>query len=105
MAEISNYLGDVQRYDADANPDTVNKIVKHLGIALSSKDSSLVAVSQDTEVARVRDKWGIGKLGLDDAGSDALIKQVATEMSGDREKQRVTFYYLMAKHANKLETL
>jgi hypothetical protein len=105
MADLSNYLEDVRRYDSAADEQAVGKIVKHLGIALTATDSSLVAVSQDHELARVRDKWGVSKLGLDDAGSDALIQQVASEMSGDREKQRVTFYYLMAKHANKLDAI
>ncbi len=105
MADVSDYIEDVRRYDSGADTETVGKIVKHLGIALTANDSSLVSVSQDHELARVRDKWGIGKLGLDDAGSDALITQVADEMSGDRNKQRVTFYYLMAKHANKLDML
>ncbi len=105
MADVSDYIDDVLRYDSGASTETVGKIVKHLGIALSSKDSSLVSVSQEQELTRVRDKWGIGKLGLDDAGSDALISKVADEMSGDHNKQRVTFYYLMAKHANKLDMI
>jgi Protein of unknown function (DUF2853) len=105
MADVSDYIDDVRRYDAGADTDTVGKIVKHLGIALTSKDSSLVSVSQRQELDRVRDKWGVSKLGLDDAGSEALIAKVASEMSGDHNKQRVTFYYLMAKHANKLEML
>ena len=31
--------------------------------------------------------------------------KVAAEMSGDRAKQRVTFYYLVAKHTGKLGSL
>jgi hypothetical protein len=105
MAQVANYIEDVRRYDSGADEQAVDKIVKHLGIALTANDSSLVSALDQRERDRVRDKWGVGKLGLDDAGSEALIEQVATEMSGDRNKQRVTFYYLMAKHANKLETL
>ncbi len=105
MANVADYIEDVRRYDAGADTDTVGKIVKHLGIALSSKDSSLVSVSQPQELDRVRTKWGVGKLGLDDAGSAALVTKVGDEMSADRNKQRVTFYYLMAKHANKLDML
>ena len=105
MAKVEDYIEDVQRYDAAADIDVVRKVVNHLGIALTNKDSSLVSASDQTEKDRVRDKWGIGKLGLDDAGSAALVEQVATEMSGDRNKQRVTFYYLMAKHSGKLSSL
>jgi hypothetical protein len=105
MANVADYIDDVRRYDSGADEAKVGKIVNHLGIALQSRDSSLVSASDQTEKDRVRDKWGIGKLGLDDAGSAALVEQVATEMSADRNKQRVTFYYLMAKHAGKLGDL
>src|SRR5262245_12038310 len=44
---MTDYLADVQKYDAKASAETVNKIVKHLGIALRNKDSSLVAASDE----------------------------------------------------------
>jgi Protein of unknown function (DUF2853) len=105
MASASDYIEDVRRYDSGAGEDTVGKIVKHLGIALQGKDSSLVSASDPTELNRVRDKWGIGKLGLSEAEAGLIVDKVATEMKADRNKQRVTFYYLAAKHAGKLESL
>jgi Protein of unknown function (DUF2853) len=105
MAKASDYIADVQRYDTGASEDTVGKIVKHLGIALSRKDSSLVSASDKSELERVRDSWGVKKLGLESDAAMALTSQVAGEMKADREKQRVTFYYLVAKHAGKLESL
>ena len=41
----------------------------------------------------------------DDAGSDAIIERVCEEMKGDRNKNRVTFYYLVAKYMGKLSDL
>jgi len=103
---MSEYLDDVKRYDADASPDTVDRIVKHLGIALRSRDASLVSCSDPSELERVREKWCNKKLGsTNDAGADEIITRVCQEMSADRNKSRVTFYYLVAKHMGKLGDL
>ncbi|RUY12938.1 DUF2853 family protein, partial [Mesorhizobium sp. M7A.F.Ca.CA.004.12.1.1] len=40
---MADYLADVKKYDASASADVVDKIVKHLGIALRNRDSSLVS--------------------------------------------------------------
>ncbi len=111
MANAAEFIGDVQRYDPGASEETVGKIVRHLGIALQRNnsggltDSGLVAASDPTELARVRDKWGIGKLGLDEGSAALIVDKVAEEMKGDNRKNRVTFYYLAAKHAGKLGDL
>lgn len=103
---MSEYLADVQRYDSRAVADVVDKIVKHLGIALQSKDASLVSCSDSSELDRVREKWCMKKLGAtDEAACDAVIEKVCETMSGDRNKQRVTFYYLVASEMGKLGDL
>lgn len=102
---MSDYLGDVQRYDSGASGETVDKIVKHLGIALRSKDASLVSCSDQTELDRVIEKWCGKKLGLGEAAGAELVTKVCEQMSDDRQKARVTFYYLVAKHAGKLGDL
>lgn len=103
---MSDYLADVQRYDSGADAADVDKIVKHLGIALRNADSRLVSCSDPSELARVRESWCGKKLGMtDDAASDEIIAKVCEQMSGDRNKSRATFYYLVAKHAGKLGAL
>ncbi|MEL6435889.1 MAG: DUF2853 family protein [Pseudomonadota bacterium] len=103
---MSDYLADVQRYDAGVDSAIVDKIVKHLGIALRSRDASLVSCSDQSELDRVREKWCGKKLGVtDDAAADEVIGKVCEEMKEDRNKQRVTFYYLVAKHFGKLGDL
>lgn len=104
MAEAVNYLADVRRYDAGASEAVVQKIVKHLGIALNSPDSRLVACSDQTEKDRVKTSWVEGKLGLS-GDTQMLINDVCEEMKGDVNKQRVTFYYLLAMHTGKLGDL
>lgn len=103
---MTDYLADVQRYDSTADGDVVQKIVKHLGIALQSRDASLVSCSDKSELDRVREKWCMKKLGATDAGAaDAVIARVCEAMKADRQKQRVTFYYLVAKDMGKLADL
>ena len=109
MADYNDFLPDVKRYDAAADEAAVKGIVKHLGIALAKKgsDSSLVSASDKSELDRVRESWLKKKLARSeaDADLDAAIADVATTMKADSRKQRVTFYYLLAKKYGVLETL
>ncbi len=103
---MSDYLADVQKYDAGADADVVQKIVKHLGIALRSRDASMVSCSDKSELDRVTAKWCMKKLGETDAAAgDAVVKKVCDTMKDDRQKSRVTFYYLVAKEMGKLGDL
>lgn len=103
---MSDYLADVQRYDAGADADIVGKIVKHLGIALRSRDASLVSCTDSSELDRVRASWCMKKLGQSDEGKcDTTIASICETMKGDRNKQRVTFYYLVAKSFGQLGDL
>ena len=111
MAKESDFFADVLRYDPSADEGTVTKIVKHLGVATQTDnlgmltDSGLVSATDPVELERVREKWGIAKLGLDEGSAALIVNDVADEMKDDRRKNRVTFYYLAAKKAGKLDTL
>jgi outer membrane protein OmpA-like peptidoglycan-associated protein len=98
MAE--DWLKDVRIYDADADEGVVASIVKYCGIALQSRDSSLVAMSDPKEVELVRENYLKKKLGLTDSDESltASILSVGQVMKADRTKNRVTVYYLLAKH-------
>jgi hypothetical protein len=103
---MTDYVADVRRYDAKADEAIVGKIVKHLGIALRNKDSSLVSCSDQAELDRVREKWCVKKFGATDmAKCNDIIGKVCETMKADRTKGRVTFYYLVAKHMDKLGAL
>ncbi|RYD42341.1 MAG: DUF2853 family protein, partial [Sphingomonadales bacterium] len=98
MAE--DWLADVRKYVADADETVVAGIVKYLGIALRSRDSSLVSFTDKKETDRVRENFLRKKLGLtdDDATLDAAISSVGERMKGDTTKNRVTVYYLLTQH-------
>lgn len=106
MAEpLSYYVDDIKKYASGVNEAAVQGIVKHLGIALHNKDSSLVSASDPTETARVRDGFMKKKLGLTepDTALDAALKSVLDKMKADRTKERVTVCYLLAEHYKKLD--
>ena len=102
---MADYLADVKKYDPGADEAAVAKIVKHLGIALKSRDSSLVSATDKKELDRVRDSWGVKKLGVDQAKAEAAVAKVAKAMAGDSSKSRVAFYYMVAKDLGKLSSL
>ena len=79
-------------------------IVRHCGIALQSRDASLVSFTDPKELERVRESFLKKKLGLtdDDAALDAAIAKVGETLAGDRTENRVTVYYLLADHYDKL---
>ena len=97
MAE--DWLAGVRKYVANADEAVVGAIVKYLGIALRNRDSSLLSFTDKTETDRVRENFLKKKLGLthDDATLDAAIADVGQQMKGDRTKNRVTVYYLLAE--------
>jgi len=79
-------------------------IVRYLGIALRNRDSSLVSFTDKDEVARVRTNFLQKKLALThpDGELDEAIATVGEQMKGDRNKNRVTVYYLLADRFDKL---
>jgi hypothetical protein len=94
-----DYSQDIQKYTASVDAAAVAGIVKHCGIALQSKDASLVSASDPEELARVRESFLKKKLGLTqgDGDLDAAIGGVMTAMQAERNKSRVTVYYLLAE--------
>lgn len=105
--DIAKYVADVKKYASNVNDKAVQGIVRHLGIALKNRDSSLVSGSDPEEMKRVRESWCKKKLGVgdSDADIDAVCKKVIGRLKDDRSKERVTVYYLLAEHYGKLDAL
>ncbi len=101
------YYDKVAAYDADADAAYIRAIVNHLGIALQSRDGQLVACSDAAERDTVRDSWLVKKLGVngETEALDAKVLSVCKAMKADRMKDRVVFYYLLAKQEGKLAVL
>lgn len=101
------FSDDIKRFATIVDDAAVAAIVKHLGIALQSKDASLVSMTDKKERDRVRDSWLKKKLGLthDDVTLDQAILEIGDRMKADTRKQRVTFYYLLAEKFERLKAL
>jgi len=96
-----------ERYDADASEAVVMTLTKYLGASLSNRDAKYVACGDEEERNTVRDAFLKKKLGLKDDNEvlDAKVMAVCTEMKPQRMKDRVSFYYLLAKNEGMLNDL
>ena len=100
---MSHQLESIQRFSPDARQETVEAIVKHLGIGMQTADGKTVAVSETSELDRIRDGFCAKNLGLPPDKAELLIQEVCEIMQHDTAKSRVTFYYLLAEKAGKLD--
>lgn len=99
----SEYLAKTQDYDADADNAVVTKIEKYLGASLKNRDAKYVSCGDETELDTIVKGFMKKKMGIDD--KDAAmekVKAVCLTMKPTRMKNRVTFYYLLAKNEGKL---
>ena len=101
---VHDWSHDVKKYVPAANEAAIAGIVKHLGVALQSRDASFVACDDKVERDRVRESFLKKKLGLaeSDVGLDKSIVEICQKMHGDRDKSRVAFYYMLAEKYGKL---
>lgn len=101
---MTDYLADVKKFAQNVNEAAVEGIIKHLGIALRNKDSSLVSCSDQAELDRVKNGFIRKKLAIvaDDATIDALLAGICAHMKADKTKERVTFCYLVAEKYGRL---
>jgi Protein of unknown function (DUF2853) len=104
MADITGYVENIKQYTGEVHEGAVQGIVRHCGIALQSKDASLVSASDPAELERVRESFLVKKLGREEseADLDAAVAAVVGKMSAERNKSRVTVYYLLAEHFKQL---
>ncbi|MEP3654904.1 MAG: DUF2853 family protein [Litorimonas sp.] len=103
VEEESEYLRVTREYDADVDSAVVTKIEKHLGASLTNKDSKYVACSDETELETIVKGFMAKKMGIEDKDAAmAKVKAVCETMKPTRMKNRVTFYYLLAKAEGKL---
>ncbi|MEM7729418.1 MAG: 50S ribosomal protein L15 [Pseudomonadota bacterium] len=98
-----DYLGKTQDFDADADEAVIAKIEKYLGASLSNKDAKFVSCGDESELETIAKGFMKKKLGVEDkAEAMEKVKAVCEQMKPHRMKNRVTFYYLLAKNEGKL---
>lgn len=99
-----DWAADVKKYVTEPDEAAIKGIIRHCGIALQSRDSSFVSCTDKAERDRVRDGFLKKKLALaeSDGDLDKAVLDVCQAMKADRDKPRVTFYYLLAQKYGKL---
>jgi predicted RNase H-like HicB family nuclease len=104
MADITWYVENIKLYTGEVHEGAVLGIVRHLGLALKSNDSSLIAASDPAELEQVRESFLVKKLGREESEAelDAAIASILNKMSTERRKSRATVYYLLAEHFGQL---
>ena len=100
-----DYATDIAKYTANVDEKAVEKIVKYCGIALQSRDASLVSCTDAAELDRIRKGFAVKMLGLEGVACDEAMNAVCEKMKADKMKHRVTFYYLLAEAAGKMDAL
>ena len=100
---MAEYFMDIQKYTDTVDEEVVTGIVKHLGIALRSRDASLVSCKDKVELYRVRKSFLKKKLQLtlSDGELDQAIGEVCETMKNTSNKYRVKLYYLLAEKFDK----
>ncbi len=102
-SDESEYLRVTREYDAKVDEAVVTKIEKYLGASLKNRDAKYVACSDETELETIAKGFMKKKMGIDDKDAAMQkIKAVCETMKPTRMKNRVTFYYLLAKNEGKL---
>ena len=90
--------------DSKVTEAQVTAACKYLGSNLFKKDASLVAYSDKTELAGIRDNFVKKKLGVkdSDADIDAAIKKVGEAYGMSvRNKKRAVVYACLMRHYGK----
>ena len=102
---MSEYVEDVSKYTDNVDADIVDKLIKYCGIALRTADGKLVAATDKKELDAVRDGFAKKKLELSPDEAQAGIDKTVATLKGVNRKNRVTFYYLLAKHTGTLDKI
>ena len=100
---IKQSTQQLKEIGVDVDSDLLEKVVKGLGIANDSLDSSLVAAADPNELKRIQKSFLEKKLFLmdDDDANESAIQEVAGQLGQFKQKQRGAFYYLLTKKFGK----
>lgn len=104
MTDISKYVENVKKYASNADELAIAGVVRHCGIALRNKDSSLVSGSDPAEINRVVQGFCKKKLARTESDETILdtVTKVLIKMKPENHKSRVTVYYLIAEQYEQL---
>lgn len=98
MAIPDKHLKDISKYDSTVDMKLANALYKRLAGAMARNDARTVAFSDKKELSRIRNGYLKKTLEITDRKkADAAIEAVGEKMKKDRNKSRITAYYLLAQ--------
>lgn len=98
-----DHAADISKYTDQVDKVALAAMEKTYRLVLSKPDTALVAWSDSDELETVKKNFLIKKLGLTEADAlDAGLTAVGAKLKGVNRKSRLTVYYLLAEHFNKL---
>jgi hypothetical protein len=99
--QVEKCCTDINKYN-QANQELVAAMLKTYRLVMSKADTRLVACSDPAELDTVKKNFLQKKLGLklSDEELDALIADACEKMKATRQKNRLTFYYLLVEATN-----
>lgn len=81
---------------SDIDHDLLDTLVGRLRLIVDNKDAILVSGTDPSELETVRKNFVVKKLGINDKDKGiAAVNDVASQMSGIKQKNRAAFYYLV----------
>ncbi|MGB0869612.1 MAG: DUF2853 family protein [Flavobacteriales bacterium] len=94
---LETYGAEMTKLGLSFDADLLKLVTKGLGPSIYNADSSKVSSSDQSELDRVKEKFLIGKLGLEDGAEldSAIADVVETLGASNRNKYRAIFYYLL----------
>ena len=101
---IVKYKKDLEtKFQVNPDMDLLKKITIGLGPSIYNRDSGNISSSEESELERVKEKFLIGKLGLDEEDDlDTAIHNFLQQYGRThRTKYRAVIYYLLVKHYGK----
>ncbi len=96
-------VDDVKKHNGSVDENMVANMLKSYRLVMSKSDTRLVACGDVNELETVKKNFLIKKLGMKESGDnlDNLVAAVCEKMKSTNQKQRLTFYYLLAHAAGK----
>ncbi|MEM7574811.1 MAG: DUF2853 family protein [Bacteroidota bacterium] len=96
-SEISHLREDLDKLGIHYHEGLIDAIISYLEPAIHNADAALVACSDKTELATIKNNFLKGKLGLEDEEAmDKAIMEVCHHLGeSNNKKHRATFYYLL----------
>jgi len=93
----------MQEAGIDCDAKLLSSIAKGLGPSLYNRDANLVAAGDAKEIDNVKKRFIQRKLGVEDGpqADEAIAHAIEKIGSGNRQKLRPVFYYLIVKFLNK----